>query len=325
MIDAVTVEIPVAGINELSVQFGGGMRRVISATAPTDTTATWVDPETGVQSIYSGGGWVTQLTATIVDSVPIFSSQPGVNADNVVRVLAGQEIAVASIGLTNGTGTAPKPGHLTLNANGDVVVGSGPGPEGESNAEDLPHLINSRESINFATLVLPAAMTGATTLARLIAEIPLASAEITNGKLLHLAGVIRSNWETGTKPDGGVFLFICKEGTSPVDDGFFFNLAEGSVGESRDFKLTLGFTVGSGVWALAYIGGEAKAICIKNNAGTVTIVPAWTFATDIGEAAGVGGPDDEPVKLQIYLVTINVSATVTTTLEVGGTLSAILQ
>ena len=241
-------------------------------------------------------------------------------AGSVLALLEGQAVEVASIGLTDGTGTALAAGRLSLNAASQIVI-----HDNESNAEDLPNLVNSRESINFSTLVQSGVMTGATTLSRLLADIPISSAEITNGKLLHLAGIVRSNWETGTKPDGGVFLFLCKEGTSPVDAGFFFNLAEGSVSESRDFKVTLGFTVGSGVWALAFVGGGAKAICAKNNAGTVTVVPAWTFGSDMGEAAGVGGDDDEPVKLKLYLVTINAAATVTTSLDVAGQLSAILQ
>ena len=37
---------------------------VESPTMPTDTTAIWIDPETGITAIYSGGGWVTQLTSS---------------------------------------------------------------------------------------------------------------------------------------------------------------------------------------------------------------------------------------------------------------------
>lgn len=37
---------------------------VISSTPPEDTTVIWLDPETGIQSVYIGGAWVTQLTSS---------------------------------------------------------------------------------------------------------------------------------------------------------------------------------------------------------------------------------------------------------------------
>jgi len=64
MIEAVEIEIPVAGITELEIQFGGGSRVIESTTAPLDTTAIWLDPESGITAVYIGGGWVTQLESS---------------------------------------------------------------------------------------------------------------------------------------------------------------------------------------------------------------------------------------------------------------------
>lgn len=52
-------------ITELDIQFGGAAKRIISTTAPADTTAIWVDPVTGLSAIYIGGGWVTSSAAGI--------------------------------------------------------------------------------------------------------------------------------------------------------------------------------------------------------------------------------------------------------------------
>ena len=60
MIDAIEIELPVAGITEVEIQFGGGTNIITSATAPSDTSSGWLDPETGVLAYYVGGGWVTQ-------------------------------------------------------------------------------------------------------------------------------------------------------------------------------------------------------------------------------------------------------------------------
>jgi len=67
MIDTIQVEIPVAGIDSLEVQFGGGTKVIRSTTAPTDTTAIWLDPETGIYAAYVGGGWTTQYIVTSAD------------------------------------------------------------------------------------------------------------------------------------------------------------------------------------------------------------------------------------------------------------------
>jgi len=241
-----------------------------------------------------------------------------VTGASIVSKLSNQNLSVASIQLTDGTGTALAVGSLSLNAAKNVVV-----HDLESNAEDLAYLVNSRESSNFAKVLTAANMTGATTFVKPIAEMLIKSSEITNGSAFCFSGQIRNNWTTGTKPDSGVYLWICREGTTPTNDGMFFNLAEGNVSELRDFSVPLSFSISAGVWSISFVGGGSKAICIKNNSGTITSVPAWTFATDMDISSSITNTVGQPVKLQVYVVTVNASATVTSTLTVSGNLSVI--
>lgn len=62
----------------------GGITQITSTTAPSDTSVIWLDPESGVQSVYSGGGWVTQLIVTIDGNAVKF--------DNRVVIFAGQQL-----------------------------------------------------------------------------------------------------------------------------------------------------------------------------------------------------------------------------------------
>ena len=72
-IELIEVEIPFAGIALIDVETNSGPKgddgitQITSITAPTDTSVIWIDPESGIQSIYSGGGWVKQLTRTSAD------------------------------------------------------------------------------------------------------------------------------------------------------------------------------------------------------------------------------------------------------------------
>jgi len=72
-IELVEVEIPFAGITALEVEVvnsvgaRGEIPIITSTTAPTDTTAIWLDPESGIYAAYVGGGWTTQYIVTSAD------------------------------------------------------------------------------------------------------------------------------------------------------------------------------------------------------------------------------------------------------------------
>lgn len=53
---------------EVSGAQGPAGRVTVSETAPSDTTARWLDPTDGIISDYFGGAWVTQVTSEGINS-----------------------------------------------------------------------------------------------------------------------------------------------------------------------------------------------------------------------------------------------------------------
>lgn len=235
----------------------------------------------------------------------------------VAILLADQDIEVASIGLSDGTGTALDAGSLTLNAAGEVVV-----HDNESNAEDLPHLVNSLESLNFATRVLATSMNNAT-FSRKMDSIPLPSSALTNGKQLFISGRTFALWSSGNKPDTGIYLVLCKEGQDPQSEGIFFNFADGVSSESRDFILPFSISVTAGAWTISVITSSAKALVKRSAAWIITHSVGWDDGGEIAIQSPISGSEGDPVILQLHIVTFDSSGTVAANLMISGQLSVI--
>lgn len=261
-------------------------------------------------------GFMTGADKTKLDAIT-GTNTGDETTESVLALLANSDLEVASIGLSDGTGTALDPGRLTLNANGDPVV-----HDNQSNAEDLPFLVNSLDSLNFATRVLAASMDNVS-FSRKVADIPLPSSALTNGKQLFISGKTFAIWSTGNKPDAGAFLVLCKEGQDPEASGMIFNFAEGGTTEERSFSLALSFSVVSSTWTLAAQNAIASAIIRKNSAGTITHAAGWAFGTDWVNVELITGAAGEPVKLEIHLVSFDASDTVAANLFASGQLSVI--
>jgi hypothetical protein len=225
-------------------------------------------------------------------------------------------LEVASIGLTDGTGTTLAAGRLGLNSSGDVVV-----HDNASNAEDLPYLVDSRESLNFSTRVLAAAMNNVT-FSRKLADIYLPASALTDGKQLLIHGRTFALWTAGAIPNDVIVLVLCKEGEPPTEDGYFLTFAEGVTSEDRSFSLAFSFSVAATTWTLSRQSTIAACIVRKNNAGTITHAAAWD-AGDSGNQGPITGPVGEPVKFELHLVTLDASDTVVANLFASGQLSII--
>lgn len=238
--------------------------------------------------------------------------------DSTLALLADTDLEVASIGLTDGTGTALAAGRLSLNAGGDVVV-----HDNDSNTEDLPHLINSLESLNFATFVAATSMDNVN-FTRKLADIPLPASALTNNKKLHITGRTSAGWSTANKPSAGAFLILCKQGQNVETEGMYLNFAEGVYSEERAFHLMFFFTVAASVWTLAGATSTASAFVQKNNGGTITHAAGWSYISeDWNDNSPITGAAGEPVMLELHLFTVDDSDAVTSNLFLSGQLSVI--
>lgn len=278
-------------------------------TAPVDGTTDAADGQLVRVSTVSGVAPFTDY---------ICRRSGGVGTTVFTKVIP-DELEVAAIKITDGTGTALDAGSLTLNAAGEVVV-----HDNESNAEDLPHLVNSRESINFAAVVMAGTMNGATTYSRKLCEIPMTDAEAANGKVISLAGTLRI-FAPGTRPDGGVFLVLCRDGDDPKTEGTTYVIGDGTTSEVRNFHIVRLVIDSAGTWTLDPGASGTQAIVTKNNGGTIAHAEGWADFVDANDVAVISGTTGEPFKLEMHLLTVNVSASVSSNVVISGQLSAISQ
>lgn len=239
--------------------------------------------------------------------------------ESVLALLADADIEVASIGIIDGTGTQLDAGRLTLNAAGDVVV-----HDGESNTEDLPHLVNSRESLNFATRVIAASMNNVT-FSRKLADINLPESFITNGKILHFFGDTFVAWSAGNKPNFETRLVLCKEGTDPTTSGIHFFIGMGAWSETIRFHLSFVFSVTDGVSTLNTEFTRPAGISTYNDDGVITQAASIHDGSEYFLESIITGLVGEPLKLELYLFTKDTTDTVTANLAASGSVSVISQ
>ena len=242
-----------------------------------------------------------------------------IESGDILPALSATDLEVASIHLTDGTGTQLSSGSVTLDAANNIVV-----HDGESNTEDLPRNVNSREAASFAVRTVSSAMSNAI-YARTLLDIPIPSTVLTNGKLIHITGRTFAGWSPGTLPDGGIFLILAKEGSLIPDEGMNFQLAQGSVSELREFLVSMVVLVSDGIWSLSSLHNKPSSFNFFNDGTSIATQGGWDWGGEWSESTPVSGPVGEPVKLRLSLVTLDTAGLVTASLFTSGNLSIIFE
>lgn len=245
-----------------------------------------------------------------------FRSEIGVTTETVLALLAPTDLEVASIGLTDGTGTALAPGRLTLNAAGDPVV-----HDNESNAEDLPYLVNSRSASAFAKKV---GFTSGAVQTYKLADIPLKANELTNGKILHFIGQVRASWLATIPTTPDITLVLCKQGQDPAVDGIRLTIAVATTSEIISFHTPMIVGASISTWTIADYVSAPTGIAQRNSAGTITHVGVWEAFADYNEISSLTGTAGAPVVLELHLRTSNASTTGGQVLLVSGNFATVV-
>jgi hypothetical protein len=248
-----------------------------------------------------------------------FRSEIGVNTESVLALLEDSDIPVASIQLADATGLALPAGSLSLNASDQLVI-----HDADSNAEDLPHLVNSLESINFATRILAGSINN-TTFSKKLADIKLSSASITNGKILHIFGDTFASWSGGDKPNFESRFVICKAGTSPESSGFHFFVGMGNWSESIRFQIPFIFSVSSGVSTLNLVSSRSAGISLLHDNGVISTSASITDGVDLFIESVISALATESLHLEIHIVTNDNTDDVSADFYFSGNISAISQ
>jgi len=229
--------------------------------------------------------------------------------------LDGETLEVVGVTLTDTTGTTLQAGTLGLNDLGGLVV-----HDGESNGEDLPSLVDSVK-LNLFDILIPAVSMNNEELASFhVLDVVLNGSQATSGNTLSISGRISCKWSSSNKPDGGAFLVACLEGENPLVNSYGYQIATGVTSEMRHFDLLISLQADGDNFNLSFNNTSPNAIVQKNSSGTITHSAEWTNADEAaaGPPSGVSG---EPNKLRFYILTVDSSGTVSSSLLISGFLS----
>jgi hypothetical protein len=232
------------------------------------------------------------------------------------------EIIEASLIQLTDTGSATLPaGSLGLNSNGEVVIHNN-----ESNGDDLPNLINSKNYQEVLAIIGMSDLRN-TSYIKTLASIKLPSQVAVNGKIIVISGEIVVDNLLATAPDQFVYFGIrnassSKTGNGIIDGDWTLMDFPAAGNHKIRFSFFMGVQTGDNLLELRANRCNAEKLTLPNTPGAIsTHESIWLQDTDYWPISTGLVTIGQPIDIELILASYDTSGSVNGSIYIEGHVS----